>query len=224
MNKQIILGLVCLLAVASLSMACQKNPRVTGRPEPAKTGLTGGKEIFSEDFSKDLANFETRSKLWKIVDGRLYTGDGPNNNQGLWLKAPDLPPNVRIEFDATSVQGNNPVFEGDIKCEFGGKVKEHQDHKLGYVVLFGGWKNSLSAICKGDEHGENQLVKDAAKKVEDNKTYRFQIVKMGNEISWYLNGELYLTVRDPEVLTGHVFGFNNWNSRVYFDNLKIYAL
>lgn len=224
MNRQVIIGALCLLAVASLSIACQKNPRPVGKPSPANTGLTGGTEIFSEDFSKDLANWETRSTRWKIVDGRLFTGDGPNNNQGLWLKAPDLPANVRIEFDATSVQGNNSVFEGDIKCEFGGKVKDHQDHKLGYVVLFGGWKNSLSAICKGDEHNEGQLVKDADKRVEENKTYRFQIVKMGNDITWYLDGKLYLNVRDAEVLTGNVFGFNNWNSRVYFDNLKIFAL
>ncbi len=212
------LVLIMLLAFSG----CEKRLRPQGKgPAAASTVLSGGTLLFQEEFSKDLSSWETKSKNWRIVDGRLYTGDAPNNNEGLWLKSPDLPANVRMEFQATSVKGNNPVFEGDIKCEFGGPTKEHVK---GYVALFGGWKNSHSAICKGDEHGEGRLVIDDKTRVEEGKTYKIVLIRLNDEISWYVDDKLFLSVKDAAMIKGGAFGFNNWNSRVYFDNLKIFAL
>lgn len=219
--KALLYAAIGLALLGIATGACEKKPRLQAKSQPEGSVLKGGTLVFQEEFSKDLSLWETRSKNWRIVDGRLYTGDASNNNEGLWLKSPELPPNVRIEFDATSVKGNNPVFEGDIKCEFGGPKREHVS---GYVALFGGWKNSLSAICKGDEHGQGQLVKDSQLKVEEGKTYHFAIIRMNSDISWYLDGKLFLNIQDKAVLTGGAFGFNNWNSRVYFDNLKIFSL
>jgi hypothetical protein len=62
----------------------------------------------------------------------------------LWLKA-KLPDNVVVEFDARS---QSP--EGDIKCEIFG---DGTDHASGYVLIHGGWNNSLSIIARLDEHG-----------------------------------------------------------------------
>jgi len=188
---------------------------------PAQAGLTGGKLVFEDDFEKGLSSWSPEGKNWKVVDGRLYTGDTANDNNGVWLNAASLPPNVRVEFTATSVKGNNPAFEGDIKCEFGGETKEHA---AGYIIIFGGWKNTLSSIAKKDEHGDGRLAVEATRKVEEGRTYAFAVVRLGNQIMWYLDGDLFLSTRDEEPLAGAAFGFNNWNSRVYFDNVRVFAL
>ena len=211
--------LVAALALLVLLPGCKKRPRT--RALPAEAGLSGGKLLFEDDFEKGLGKWEPEGSNWKVVQGRLYTGDAPNENKGVWLSTPALPPNVRIEFTATSVKGNNPAFEGDIKCEFGGEAKEHA---AGYIVIFGGWKNTLSSIAKKDEHGEGRLVVDGARRVEEGRTYAFAVVRLGDQIKWYLDGELFLTARDAEPLAGGAFGFNNWNSRVYFDNVRVFSL
>jgi hypothetical protein len=63
----------------------------------------------------------------------------------LWLKA-KLPANVAVEFD---VRSQSP--EGDIKAEIFG---DGSDHASGYVLIHGGWNNSISVIARRDEHGK----------------------------------------------------------------------
>ena len=188
--------------------------------DTTRAGLSGGQVLFEEDFSKGLDRWRVEGKNWRVVDGALFTGDKPNNNQGIWLSEALLSQNVRIEFDARSVKGNNDVFEGDIKCEFGGTKPEHI---AGYVMIFGGWKNSLNTIARLEEH-TGRMVTDDALKLEDGKTYRIALVRLGNDIKWFIDGKPFLSAEDEAVLRGGNFGFNNWNSRFYVDNLKIFKL
>lgn len=211
--------LMISLMILAGAFGCKKRPR--RRPLPPNAGLTGGTVIFEENFAGGLEKWEAKSTNWKIVDGQLYTGDRPNNNKGIWLKEPALPADVRIEFTARSTKGKKPVFEGDLKCEFGGDKKEHAS---GYIIILGGWKNTVNTIAKHDEHGKGRLAVDSKVKVEEDKVYRFQVVRLGDEVKWFLDGKLLLKVKDKEPLVGTVFGFNNWNSRAYFDNLKVFAL
>lgn len=212
-------SLVLLAAALVVVSACEKRPRQ--RPLPLDAGIDGGKLIFSEDFEKGLDHWRVESKNWKIVDGRLFTGDKPNQNKGAWLKGVTLPQNVRMEFEATSVKGNKPQFEGDMKFEFGG---DRPDHAAGYIIIFGGWKNAINTIARHDEHGDGRLVIDSKTKVKEGQTYQFKVVRLNGEVKWFLDGELLLRVKDAKPALGGSFGFNDWNSRVYFDNLKIYAL
>jgi hypothetical protein len=210
---------IVALCLVTLAAACEKRPR--NRPLPPDTGLTGGDLLFEEDFQEGLANWTAESKLWRIVDGRLYTGDKPIQNKGIWLNGITLPENVRIEFEATSVKGNLKEFEGDIKFEFGG---DRPEHSAGYIIIFGGWKNSLNTIARGDEHGDGRLAIDTQFKVKEGETYSFKVIRMQGEIKWFLGDKLVLRVQDPDPALGGAFGFNNWNSRVYYDKLRIYAL
>jgi len=210
---------VSVLLVATTLAGCKKRPRARSLPPDA--GLTGGTLLFEENFEKGLANWSAESPNWKVVEGRLYTGDKSNNNKAIWLNGLDLPRNFRVEFTAVAVKGNQPKFEGDVKCEFGGDEKEHAS---GYIVIFGGWKNTVNTIAKHDEHGDGRLAVDSNAKVEEGKSYTFQIVRLDNEIKWFLDSKLLLRVTDKDVAAGPVFGFNNWNSRVYFDNLSLFAL
>ncbi len=211
--------LLIAIAASLTFTACEKRARQ--RPLPVDTGLTGGKLLFQEDFEQGLDHWKAESKNWKIVDGRLFTGDLPNQNKGLWLEGLTLPQNVRMEFEATSTKGNKPEFEGDMKFEFGGDKPEHA---AGYIIIFGGWKNSVNTIARHDEHGAGRLVTDTNVKVKEDQTYQLKVVRFNGEVKWFLGDELLLRVKDSEPAQGGSFGFNDWNSRVYFDNLKIYAL
>lgn len=211
---------VLVLALMVLAAtACEKRARQ--RPMPANAGSTGGELIFEEDFANGLEHWSVASKNWRIVDGRLFTGDRPNQNKGAWLKGVTLPQNVRMEFEATSIKGNKPRFEGDMKFEFGG---DRPEHAAGYIIIFGGWKNSLNTIARHDEHGEGRLAVESTRKVKEGQTYHFKVVRLNSEVKWFMGESLVLRVKDPEPALGGAFGFNDWDSRVYFDNLKIYAL
>lgn len=212
-------NLILIFVLFINMIGCEKQLRVESVSEEKL--LKSGKLIFEDDFSKDLKNWQAESSNWKIVEGQLYTGDRPNENKGLWLNNVSLPTNVRIEFDSTSIKGNLSAFPGDTKFEFGGKDYVHAS---GYIILFGGWSNQTNAIARGDEHKQGQLIVDSEKKVEEDKKYHWTVIKYNNQISWYLDGKLFLSVKDDSPSDGGDFGFNNWNSRVYFDNLKIFAL
>lgn len=79
---------------------------------------------------------------WRVVAGELLS-PGVRNNP-LWLEAP-LPTDAAVEFD---VRSESP--EGDIKVELFG---DGYDHASGYVLIHGGWNNSVSVIARLDEHG-----------------------------------------------------------------------
>ena len=86
-------------------------------------------------------DFFSTGGLWRSLNGELLS-PGVKNNP-LWLKA-KLPQNVAVEFDAKSISP-----EGDLKVEIFGNGT---DHASGYVLIHGGWNNSLSIIARLDEH------------------------------------------------------------------------
>jgi len=121
------------------------------RPNPEATvGLP-----YTDDFSQYSTvekHYWSSGGFWRTVDGQLLC-PGVKQNP-LWLKA-KLPQNVAVDFD---VRSQSP--EGDIKVEIFG---DGSDHASGYVLIHGGWNNSLSIIARRDEHGKplTQLQADA---------------------------------------------------------------
>lgn len=87
-------------------------------------------------------DFWSTGGMWRTVGGELLS-PGVKNNP-LWLKA-KLPENVAVDFDVRSMSP-----EGDIKCEIFG---DGSDHASGYVLIHGGWNNTISIIARLDEHG-----------------------------------------------------------------------
>lgn len=96
------------------------------------------------------SDFWSTGGQWRTVGGELLS-PGVKNNP-LWLKA-KLPENVAVEFDVRSMSP-----EGDIKCEIFG---DGSDHASGYVLIHGGWNNSLSIIARLDEHGASMAALQA---------------------------------------------------------------
>ncbi len=178
--------------------------------------------------------------LWRVENGWLYS-PGVKQNP-LWLRA-SLPADVAVEFD---VKSNSP--EGDIKVEIFG---DGSDHASGYVLIHGAWNNSNSIIARLDEHAPAlSTVLAAAKgadpvaagvyrsdtrarvegqrfRVEQGRTYRWRIERRGKLLSWFIDGQPYLSFDDPLPLSGKGhdrFGFSSWQADLYFDNLTITPL
>ena len=176
--------------------------------------MTGGVLEFSDDFNrKDLGEHWTSKKpgAWSIRNGRLFVTKAYNH--GLWLDVL-LPPRARIEFDSEAA---SPTV--DMKCEV---FAEKPQHQSGYIVILGGWHNTLSIIARLNEHGKDRLTTDRVGK--QGKVYHWAIVRTGSTMQWYLDGRLFMEYPDKEPLRGLYFGFNDWEAPVYFDNLKIYRL
>ena len=172
---------------------------------------------FADDFNREAigAHYFATGGHWRIEDGTLHS-PGVKNNP-LWLGA-KLPADVAVEFDVRSESG-----DGDIKCEIFGNG---YDHSSGYVIVFGGWSNSISVLARLDEHGRDRL-ENRNLKVEKGRTYRFRIERTGSLLRWFVDGALALELDDKVPLKGEGhdrFGFSSWDSDVFFDNLKVEPL
>lgn len=203
--------------LAALSAGCEELPRTYSSAGPAQL-------LFTDRFDgPELA------PAWKstgpgatIEAGELVVQN--LRNHPLWLTLP-LPDDVRIEFDARAA-----TDEGDIKVELAGDGKSFARAASytasGYVIIFGGWNNAISAIVRRDEHG-GERVTTRSVKVEPDKRYHFAITRRDGAIVWDLDGQEVLRYDDPEPLLGPTqrhFAFSGWEARVAFDNLEIFAL
>jgi hypothetical protein len=201
---------ILLVAVGSLSCVPRGDPALEG--------------VLVDDFNRPELGplWRNTGGPYQLVDGRLKVRGA--RNKPLWLRR-TLPRDVRIEFD---VRSDGP--EGDIKVEVYGdgvsKAEQASYTATSYVVIFGGWGNSLNVIARLDEHAEDRAV-GPPKKVEQGHTYRMKIERKGDTISSWADGQLLAKMKDPNPLwgAGHDhFAFNNWSADQWFDNLKITPL
>lgn len=204
----------CLLATG-----CDKKA-IPARATVPEQLLEGGELVFSDDFERaELGEqWTTTHAGWRIEAGELH--DTNAKNVGLWLEQ-QLPERVRVEFDVRSEPTPGAkTFAGDAKCEIFAARPEHQ---AGYVIINGGWSNRLDVIARLDEHGGDRLAKDSVR-VEPSVSYRWAVARTGSTLHFFRDGVLILSYPDAAPLTGRFFGFNNWESRLYLDNLAIYRL
>lgn len=178
---------------------------------------------FTDDFSREGlgGDWLDTGGGYRVTDGQLAVAGAYNHP--LWLRR-RLPPDAVIEVDALS---NSP--SGDIKLELYGDGSSFDPDRggyvsSGYVLIFGGWQNSLSVICRNNEHDEGRKAARADRPVERGKRYRFTITRKGGNIDWRIDGAPFLAWTDPAPLEGpghQHLAFNNWEADVRFDNLSI---
>ena len=173
------------------------------------------------------------TNVWRIENGRLC-GSGAHNH-GVWLQR-TLPVNARIEFDAIS---DDP--QGDLKAEFWGDGRSaatavSYTNATSYLTIFGGWKNTVHAIARLNEHGTDRREIRVDKSSDDpreqpvtaGQVYHFKVERSdGKTVRWSVNGLEYLTFPDAQPLAGmghDHFGFNDWEAKVCFDNVKVTPL
>ena len=187
-------------------------------------GDPGIGSAFSDDFERTQLGdaYKSTGGNWRIENGELHVKGAKNHP--LWLLR-TLPRDARVEFD---VRSESP--EGDIKVEvFGDGASYARDDSYtatSYVIIFGGWDNSRNVLARMDEHGDDRVV-GKARKVEPGETYRFRIERIGGTLTVWVDGDILLEMDDAEPLAGRGhdhFGFNNWQSDLWFDNLKVTPL
>ena len=176
----------------------------------------------------------TAPGIWHIENGRLC-GEHAKNH-GLWLKR-TLPVNARIEFDAVSYSS-----DGDLKAEFWGDGRSYATalsytNATSYLTIFGGWHNKFHVLARINEHGNDRkeitvvdLNSDDVRErpVIAGQVYRFKVERNdGKTVRWWIDGNEMLTYSDTAPLTGighDHFGFNDWDVKVCFDNVRVVPL
>jgi len=92
------------------------------------------------------------------------------------------------------------------------------------VLIFGGWNNSLSVICRNNEHDEGRKAERRDRPVEPGRRYHFTVTRKGGAIDWSVDGAPFLSWTDPAPLAGaghEHLAFNDWEADVSFDNLAV---
>jgi hypothetical protein len=209
-RDRIVLGLFSTVLVASLAAGCRvKEEAITG--------------TFADSFDRAELGPDWRDTGggYRIVEGQLVAGGAYNHPA--WLRK-RLPRDVSIELDATS---RSPA--GDIKIELFGDGESFDPDRgayvsTGYMLIFGGWNNSLSVICRNNEHDEGRKAARSDRRVEPGRRYHWSIVRKGGTIDWKIDGAPFLSWTDPDPLAGSGHDYlavNDWEAEVRFDNLVI---
>lgn len=211
-----------VLSIAALLLVgCQSRTGDDAAEGATRTGAQAqaeGRLVFEDDFEREAFgdDWKTTSEAWTLEDGQVAVAGA--RNEGLWLQVP-LPDEVRISFEATALSE-----EGDLKFEI---FTDGATHQSGYVGIFGGWDNQLNIIARLDEHGDDRLVGARGRHVEPNRTYTFTIERTDGRVRWSIDGDEFITYDDPDPLVGDehaYFGFNDWESPVRFDAVRVWDL
>lgn len=172
---------------------------------------------FSDEFDRgELGKYWSGDQRWKIKEGQVYCRGAAN--KPLWLRL-HLPDDFAVELDAHSESA-----DGDIKFELCGDGRHHAS---GYILIFGGWRNTISTIARLDEHGADRVEFRRRGLVQPGKKYHFRVTRTGKVLRWYVDGKLFLDYYDSDPLRGaghDRFAFNDWQAPLYFDNLHIRPL
>lgn len=175
----------------------------------------------------------SKTPSWRVENGRLC-GEGAHNH-GVWLNR-TLPVNARIEFDAYALSE-----DGDLKAEVWGDGHSYATgtsytNATSYLAILGGWHNTIHAIARLNEHGSDRKEIHVDKSSDDprqravvrGQLYQFKIERTdGKTVRWSVNGIEYLSWNDAAPLAGQGhdhFGFNEWEAKVCFDNVKVTPL
>jgi rhamnogalacturonan endolyase len=204
---------------------------------------TNEKLIFSDDFNT------LDSNLWKAEiapqpNSTVYTKDGQLflDTQGgatVWLNK-KLSGNIRIEYtrkvlmegDKNDRLSDFNTFwmatdPGNSNLFIRNGVLESYDSLQLYYVGMGGNTNKTTRFRKYQGNGERTLLKeytDADHLLQPNKLYTIIVEVKGNMVSYLVDGKLYFSYEDSNVLKEGYFGFRSTKSRQAIEGIKIYQL
>jgi len=203
------LGLA-LVAIGLLSTGCRGKAPVIDAP-------------YHDDFERaELGpDWNATAPAYRVSEGKLTVAGAYNHPA--WLRR-RLPNDAVIDLDVVSRSA-----AGDIKIELFGDGQSFDPDRgsytsTGYVFIFGGWHNSLSVICRQEEHGAGRKASRQDVPVVPGRSYHFTITRRGGAIDWRIDGQPFLSWTDPDPLTGgghEHLAVNNWEADVSFDNLNI---
>ncbi len=206
------LVLAALVGVALFSITRSSD----SAPPSFRLSFNGGEKLELSSLAADR---------WRVDHGVLQVQG--LMNRPLWVNH-KLPRDVRVRLKARSL---GP--EGDIKVELFGDGQSGYlgDPRAaytatGYILVMGGWNNTISAIARQHEHGHDRAERNDVR-VEPGKWYEWVIERRGGRITWLIDGQAFLAFDDPQPLYDEqhqYFAFGDWTAPLEFDDLSIEAL
>ena len=99
----------------------------------------------------------------------------------------------------------------------------------GYEVIFGGWFNTKSIIAQARRARQGRRAEHHAQGRSRHGTTTGASSAVGKKLTWFVDDMQTRSscYDDPQPLEGHgheYFGFNNWETDTWFDNLVITPL
>jgi hypothetical protein len=176
-----------------------------------------------------------QTDAWRIENGRLCGQMA--HNHGVWLNRV-LRVNARVEFDGIAM-----TDEGDLKTEVWGdgqsaaRSRSYVD-ATSYLAILGGWHNRYHVLARINEHGTDrkEIKVDPTGRQDDPTTkpvvrgqvYHFKVERTdGHTVKWSVDGLDYASWNDPNPLAGaghDHFGFNEWEVKTCYDNVRVTPL
>jgi hypothetical protein len=207
--------------------------------------------IYSNDFA-NMDDFwvEGGEKAW-VEDGRLHQkADPPEKGPGyvgtVWCRKP-LPDNVEIHVKAcvvSSVPGvNNINFFLHYRHPKGlFETREERtsgDYKLyhgldGYIFTFLRDAKAEGGLNEDGTHkararmrrcpGFKLIDETFAGQCEAGRIFEIVIRKVGGDLSYWVKGKKILEAKDPNPLSGGLFGFRTFRTHLWWSDLRVYEL
>ncbi|TNF29769.1 MAG: hypothetical protein EP329_14960 [Deltaproteobacteria bacterium] len=216
-----------LIGTLALGAGCPKRViPARGDAPGVERFLEGGERVFEDHFERAELGPDWKTEMpyaqdkrgWRIENGWLHATQPENAGAWLMKLLPEGP--TRVEFTARSEPKADGSFPGDLKCEI---FATEPRHEAGYSVINGGWNNTLDVIARLGEHGKDRLAQNA-RPVIQSTAHRWAIVRSEQKVYFFRDGELVMTYTDEAPVPGRYFGFNNWASNAYFDDVAVYRL
>jgi hypothetical protein len=198
----------------------------------AEAGASAEAAVATDGPASDLGPNWTQAgtTAWRIDNGKLCGQDAKNH--GIWLNKV-LPVNARIEFDAMS-----DSQDGDMKAEVWGDGQSaatslSYTNATSYLAILGGWHNKFHVLARINEHGDDRKEIKVDKTSDDprqkpvtrGQIYHFKIERSdGKTVKWSIDGVEMSAFVDSSPLAGaghDHFGFNDWDAKVCFDNVRV---
>ncbi|NOY81842.1 MAG: DUF1961 family protein [Kiritimatiellaeota bacterium] len=214
----------------------------------------GGRVILFEDFSQGMDRWwvEGGERVW-IENGRLRVKADPGKSgrgyvATVWCKVPH-PADVKIEFDAhvigSSLDVNNINFFFCYSDPSGRPLFEtRQGRASGGYKLYHNLNGYIFTFLKDTRH-EAGLRPDGLAKArfrmrrcpgfklvaqtfdylcEAGRTYHVTVTKRGGELTYAVDGTVFLKQTDPQPLPGGLLGLRTFRTDLWWDNIKVTAL
>ena len=207
--------------------------------------------IYENDFETAEGLFaDTREATWWVEDSKLYMDDVATTQTGItvWIKEamPEDVQDILIEYNAMVVPpkkcSNMNLFycaktkEGAhiLDGGFNGVYEKYHDVLQMYTFTYCGAFTEImpDGEVKEWNNGSNMRRDPGFVLMSGNSTchpqvnvpYKFEILKKGDQMTAWANGEKIHEYTSPNPLTGGCIGFRTWKTKIYFEDIKVYKV
>jgi len=137
---------------------------------------------------------------------------------------------------------NKGIFEGDIALEFYGAIKmdqsrgrryeyasdlnltlcaDGQNLTSGYNFLFGGWKNTRTAIVRQGKVVAEKFFRIPVETNIHRRWFYLKAIKKGNNLQFWIDNNLIISYNDPNPLTGNYVAIWTYNNGIMVSRVRI---